>query len=325
VGSIWLTDLDRWLIDAGLDVSVYDNNWKTRSRSSGGYEDVRGIGIHHDASSTGSSEQSACDWGWKNSSDKPIGAIRIGRSGHITIGAAGATNTMGKGGPLNVSRGTIPKDQGNLYMVAIEAANNGIGEAWGTPMLDAYLLMVWTLCDRLGLKHSDVYGHAGYCQPSCPGRKIDPAGPTPGYPNLGNTTGAKTWPDSAFRGYLDKIKPYPPDPSPPKPGTDWRSVGATYSTPPRDYPMQRYGQFDNTEWLQAVLCSMDTLPADGGKPIYNPAWVGYDSKAGVPNGRLYYADATHNALAYWQSKNGLTADGKWGPATADKMYKVRGK
>jgi N-acetylmuramoyl-L-alanine amidase len=216
IGNVWLTSLPDWLDAAGLDVDVYDNNWTTRSRSSGGYEDVRGIGIHHDASSTGSSEMSGCDWGWKNSSDRPIGCIRLWRNGHIIVGAAGATNTMGKGGPLKTSKGTIPLDQGNIYMLAIEAANNGVGEQWSTPMIDAYLGMVHTLCERLGLKHSDVFGHAGYCQPSCPGRKIDPAGPTPGYPNLGGTSGCKTWADSAFRSYLDQRgqQPHPPEPEP---------------------------------------------------------------------------------------------------------------
>jgi hypothetical protein len=231
MGSIWLTELPDWFADAGLDVDVYDNKWMTRSRSSGGYEKILGIGIHHDASSINSSEMSGCDWGWKNSSDRPIGAIRLWRDGHIIIGAAGATNTMGKGGPLKCSNGTIPKDQGNLYMVAIEAANNGVGETWSTPMLDAYLLMVDVLCDELELEYTDVFSHAGYCEPSCPGRKIDPAGPTPGYPNLGGTSGAMTWSDAAFRGYLgERNPPHPPEPTPepeptpPPSGGDWMAT-----------------------------------------------------------------------------------------------------
>lgn len=210
MGQVWLTELDRWLINAGLDVSVYDDQWKTRARSSGGYERVLGIGIHHDASNPNSTDQSACDWAWKNSSDRPIGAIRLGRSGHITVGAAGATNTMGKGGPLTSTHGTIPRDQGNLYMVAIEAGNNGVGETWPRIQIEAYLLMVDTLCSHLGLAHSDVWSHAGYCAPSCPGRKIDPAGPAEGYPNLG----PGTWPDKQFRGYLDALQPEPAPPPP---------------------------------------------------------------------------------------------------------------
>lgn len=216
IGSIWLTELPDWLESAGLRVDVYDNMWSTRSRSSGGYEKVLGIGIHHDASNINSSERSAADYGWKNASDKPIGAIRLWRDGHILVGAAGATNTMGKGGPLTSTKGKIPQDQGNLYMLAIEAGNNGVGEPWGTPMLDAYIGMVTTLCDRLGLSYNDVWGHAGYVQPSCPGRKIDPAGPTPGYPSLGGTSGAKTWKDSDFRALLGTSTqpPHPPEPEP---------------------------------------------------------------------------------------------------------------
>jgi hypothetical protein len=275
MGSIWLTSLPDWLDAAGLDVDVYDSAWTTRSRSSGGYEKVLGIGIHHDASSTGSSEKSACDWGWKNSSDKPIGAIRLARNGHITVGAAGATNTMGKGGPLSTSKGKIPQDQGNLYMVAIEAANNGVGEPWGTPMLDAYLQMVWTLCNKLGLKHSDVFGHAGYCQPSCPGRKIDPAGPTPGYPNLGGTSGKKTWPDSAFRGYLDQRsgthppeQPKPPTtPNPPSTGGDvnWNPTSSTVNGVKDAPPVNETVQNKWNDW--AVIAFLKTIQKQNGLAI----------------------------------------------------------
>ena len=247
MGNVWLTDLPTWLSSAGLRVDVYDDKWTTRSRSSGGYEQVLGIGIHHDAGSVNGSEKGAADYGWKNADDRPIGAIRLWRDGHILVGAAGATNTMGKGGPLKVSKGTIPQDQGNLYMLAIEAANNGVGEPWATQMIDAYLQMVWTLCQKLGLKHSDVYSHAGYCQPTCPGRKIDPAGPTPGYPNLGGTSGAKTWPDSAFRAYLDQRDgTHPPEPTPPPSG------GGTYTVVAGD------------SWWgisQKLGCTMDELVA----------------------------------------------------------------
>lgn len=323
MGSVWLRDLDKWLTAAGLNVSVYDDQWKNRSRSSGGYEAVRGIGIHHDASSIGSSEKSACDWGWKNSSDKPIGCIRLARDGHITVGAAGATNTMGKGGPLTTSRGTIPKDQGNLYMVAIEAANNGVGETWGRQMMDAYIAMVWALCEHLDLQHSDVFGHAGYCQPSCPGRKIDPAGPASGYPNLGGTSGAKTWPDSAFRSYLDAYK-IPPGPTPP-PANDWPTQGAAMTTPPGTPILSKGMVHANVPWLQAVLCSMPKLAADGGGPIFNPDWVGYDTIAPGPSTASLFGQATADSLNYWKSRNSLPSDSRYDTATANAMYKVRKK
>ena len=229
MGSIWLRDLPDVLSDAGLNVTTYAG-WENRARSSGGYDALLGIGIHHDASATGSSDQSAWDWAWKNSSDRPIGAIRLSRSGLICVGAAGATNTMGKGGPLTCSRGTVPKDAGNKYMIAIEAGNNGVGEAWGSIMIDAYISMLAALCRRYGFNASrDIFTHNSYCEPSTPGRKIDPAGPTPSEPSLGGTSGCKIWSHDDVRnlvleelGQVPPPKPTPePEPTPPPSGDDW--------------------------------------------------------------------------------------------------------
>lgn len=216
MGAVWLTSLPSWLSSAGLRVTTY-KGWETRSRSSGGYDAVLAIGLHHDASSPSMSPASAYAWAWQNSSDRPIGAIYLDRTGLICVGAAGATNTMGKGGPLTCSKGTVPKDQGNKFMLAIEAANNGVGERWPKVQVDAYVLMVKTLCSRLGLKPTDVFGHVDYCKPSCPGRKIDPAGPADGYPNLAGTSGKASWNIGAFRSYMGGSTPTPPDPTPPTP------------------------------------------------------------------------------------------------------------
>ena len=41
MGSIWLRELDVWLQDAGLDCEGWPG-WQTRSRSSGGFNGVRG-------------------------------------------------------------------------------------------------------------------------------------------------------------------------------------------------------------------------------------------------------------------------------------------
>ena len=73
------------------------------------------------------------------------------------------------------------------------------------------------------------------------------------------------------------------------------------------------------------MCSMPTLPADGGRPIYNPIWVGKDK---IGDGHVLnhlFGDATYNAVKYWQEKNGLDDDGKFGPITSARMKKVRGK
>lgn len=219
MGDIWLRDLPDVLSDAKLAVVTY-SGWENRSRSSGGYDALLGIGIHHDASNSNSSDQSAWDWAWKNSSDKPIGCIRLGRTGEICVGAAGATNTMGKGGPLTTSKGTIPLDKGNQNMIAIEAGNNGVGETWGSTMIDAYMRMLAALCQAYGFDpNRDIFTHNSYCQPSCPGRKIDPAGPTPSEPTLGGTSGTKIWSHDDVRACVSKImvKPPQPEPAPPTP------------------------------------------------------------------------------------------------------------
>jgi N-acetylmuramoyl-L-alanine amidase len=180
--QIWLLDLPDACAAGGLDVSTYDG-WETRSRSSGGYDDLLGVGYHHDASSASSDDGSSDDYGWLYADDKPIGCMRLHRDGTLVVGAAGATNTMGKGGPLVCSKGNVPQDRGNQTMIAIEAANNGVGEAWPQVQLDAYVALVGALCWWYDLDpQTDVYSHWQYCAPSCPNRKIDPAGPTPSRP-----------------------------------------------------------------------------------------------------------------------------------------------
>ncbi|WP_218214598.1 hypothetical protein, partial [Ursidibacter maritimus] len=71
--------------------------WETRSRSTGGYDNILAIGTHHTASTT--SPDSDCSYMWGGSPDEPIGAVLLDRTDEVTIGAAGATNTQGKGGP----------------------------------------------------------------------------------------------------------------------------------------------------------------------------------------------------------------------------------
>jgi hypothetical protein len=104
-------------------------------------------------------------------------------------------------------------------MIAIEAANNGVGEPWPQVQLDAYVALVGALCWWYDLDpQSDVYSHWQYCAPSCPGRKIDPAGPTPSRPDIGGTSGSATWSTQAFRDAVDAWPP--PDTPNPDPGDD---------------------------------------------------------------------------------------------------------
>jgi len=229
MGSYWLHDIDIPL--TGLPHAYYAG-WETRSRSTGGFDKILGVCIHHTASNT--SPDSDMNYMWNGSPDRPVGNIYLARDGTIWVGTAGAANTQGKGGPLNCSRGTIPLDAGNKFMIAIEAANNGVGEPWPQVQIDSYVALVKQLCDHYGLNvDQDVYGHYDWVAPSCPGRKIDPAGPSP----FGSVNANGTWDINLFRQAVsggvvvpvpppvDPIpvppKPIPPTPTPEPPQEDW--------------------------------------------------------------------------------------------------------
>ena len=190
-GSNWLHDLPTILAAAGIPYRLEDG-WQDRSRSSGGYDRVLGIGTHHTASDT--TPENDLAWMLHNSPDRPIGAMLLDRTGLVHVGAAGATNTQGKGGPVTGSLGVCPQDDGNRNLIAIEAANDGTGEPWPQAQTDCYVKLCAALCAAYNLDPStDIWGHHGYCAPTQPGRKIDPAGPSVFAPAGG------TWSDEVFR------------------------------------------------------------------------------------------------------------------------------
>lgn len=171
MSGIYLTDMAHWLRSAGLNV-IEQAGWQTRARSSGGYASGRPWCImwHHTASNPSSDGQG--DVNYIISADSaPISNLYINRAGTVWVIAAGATNTNGKGGPVNVSRGQIPLDQMNTYAVGIEVANNGVGEAWPEAQIDAFFATSIALTQALGLQADDVCSHSVYAA----GRKIDPA------------------------------------------------------------------------------------------------------------------------------------------------------
>ena len=206
MGSHWLRDLPDVIGGAGLDYRLWPG-WENRARSSGGYDQVWAVFAHHTASSAEPDDD--CSYMWEGSPDQPIGAVLLERSGRVTIGAAGATNTQGKGGPWKLSRGTIPLDKGNAYGIAVEAANNGTGEQWPQAQTDAYTALCKALCDAYGLDPGrDVLAHFEWVEPSCPGRKVDPVGPSP------YAHGADSWDMDRFRDDVTACDtPTPPTPS----------------------------------------------------------------------------------------------------------------
>ena len=172
MGRIWTHDVPQVLRDAGIEVDLWPG-WETRSRSTGGYEKIHAIGAHHTASNT--TRDNDCGYMWDNpyNSARPIGACHLSRTGLVTVGAAGATNTQGRGGPTVTSKGTTPLNQGNLYWYSIEAANAGTGQLWPRVQQDVYVEMCRVLCDLWDLDPlTDVLSHFEWT----PGRKYDPAG-----------------------------------------------------------------------------------------------------------------------------------------------------
>ena len=80
----------------------------------------------------------------------------------------------------------------NSYAVAIEAGNNGVGEAWPKVQQDAYITLVAALCAAYGIPTADCRGHFEWTD-----RKVDPAG------NSAWASGGASWNMDAFRGALD--------------------------------------------------------------------------------------------------------------------------
>lgn len=242
MGNLWLPDMDDWLRDiGGFDVGTWPN-WLTASRGSGGYDDIFGIQVHHDASPASWSLERSSQYGWDQAQYRPVGALRLDRgdSRKWIVGAAGATNTSGKGGPMACSRGTIPLNSGNRYLISIEALNNGVGEVWTLRNLDAYVRGVAALI--IGLRDQGAYDakHGTYrkilLNPLVPGdvgahfewaptRKIDPAGPPD--PFADPTDRYLRWEMDRFRSAVHKMvshlsgetAPPPPNPDPGAPMT----------------------------------------------------------------------------------------------------------
>lgn len=207
----YLTDLDDVVRGAGL-VCQLEPGWETRSRSSGGYASGRPthVMVHHTASGPGSDGQADVNYCCYGSGDRPLANLYLARSGKVWVMAAGCTNTNGKGGPID----NVPADSMNTYAVGIEAANGGTGEPWPGAQTNAYVALVDALCAAYGIPNGHVRAHAEWA----PGRKIDPAGPSPW------ATGGATWNMPAFRSSCASSAGPGPAPGP-EPGPDLEQIG----------------------------------------------------------------------------------------------------
>ena len=179
----YLTDLADVLRGAGLTVTELDG-WRDRSRSSGGYDPgyPSHVMVHHTGSPPSASGESDAYYCALYDEDAPLSNLCLDRDGLWWVLAAGATNTNGKGGPLD----GVAADCMNTAAIGVEA-NGGYGEAWPPAQTASYVAGVRALCDAYGCRY--VRGHLEWA----PTRKIDPAGPSPW------AAGGASWNMDAFR------------------------------------------------------------------------------------------------------------------------------
>lgn len=204
----FLTDLATILRRAGCAVEEV-KGWQTRAAGRGGYAAGRPthVIVHHTASppSTDGARDLAYILG---SPVAPIGNLYLSRTGTFHVVAAGTANTNGVGSSKPWGGG-VPDNAMNSYSVAIEAANTGVGEPWPTAQTDAYVRGVAALCLAYGIPVAHVRAHAEWS----PGRKIDPAGPSPW------AAGRATWNMDGFRTSVaaEMARQTTPDAGPPRP------------------------------------------------------------------------------------------------------------
>lgn len=285
MGTIWLHNLPDVL--AGLPNLSFYQGWESRSRASGGYDKLMSIFVHHTASQT--SAENDTRYQWVNARERPIGAIYLGRGGEIIVGAAGATNCQGVGGPRSTSKGTIPANRGNGNGIAIEAANAGTGEVWPDVQQDAYVALCQRLCNGYGFDPArDICSHWEWTT-----RKIDPAG------NSRYATGGAKWDMNAFRNDVAGVIVTPPPTEPPP------------VEPPPTQP---------TKWWDSLMQQLPVLRKGSNgiavkKMQHLLAAAGAMDPANVSNYDGAFGSGTESALKKFQGWAGGTQDGVCGPWT----------
>jgi hypothetical protein len=276
VGSRWLHDLPQAL--AGIPEIGWYPGWETRSRSSGGFDNLYGIVCHHTATNPALSFDGYCRLAWQTHPERPVANINLGRGGEITVGVAGASNHAGKGGPRNTSKGMVPLDSGNRYLIGIEALNTGVGEPWGETMQDRYIALVQALCNHYGfVVASDIMSHHEWT----PSRKIDPAGPS----RFGSINRSGTWDMDIFRSTVAGAPaprpdpPIPPTPTPTPPTEDWMASLPT---------IKKGDKGDYVERMQHLLAA-----------------AGYLNPANTANYDGVWGNGTESAKVKFDNEHGL--------------------
>lgn len=159
---VWLADVLR---KAGLKV-IEKPNWKTRGH--GDMKGVRGILCHHTAEAIDSNTDPVSDLLMNGRPDLkgPLSQLGLGQDGTYYVIAAGKAYHAGRGAwpPMGLI------DNGNSWLIGIEAENNGLKEVWPEVQLDAYARGCAAMIAHLKLGVDKVIGHKEYA----PKRKTDP-------------------------------------------------------------------------------------------------------------------------------------------------------
>lgn len=248
MGSVWLNGRNLAIPSLADVVRAYGASefyrtiemdlWKDISRASGGYPGrSKGVSHHHDAGSKAMDGFPSASYETYRAVAKPITNLHLSRACDVFVCAAGATNTIGAGGPM----GDFAYNDGNAWQIGIEAGNNGLGEVWPDAQVRAYV----ELSARLYIGYGKLFGWRLPLDPNqffdhrrwAPGRKIDrkgEAGCTINGVRYQFSTGYNYWNTTLYYNVVsmrvEQITAPPPTPipTPPTPTPD--------PTPPQPQP-----------------------------------------------------------------------------------------
>ena len=273
------------VIEVGSGRSSTGDAWKSRARSSGGYDGGKPNHVitHHTA--TGASAD-----GWPDvnyclfaASARPLMNLYISRNGTIFVCAAGATNTNGSG---KDPCGATTDNNMNRDAIGVEAGNDGRGEPWPEPQQDCYVKLCRELGNAYGIPVGRIHSHFEYA----PTRKVDCAGQSR------YATGANKWNMNQFRG----------------------DVAAATTPPPTEPPPTQPPPTQPTDWWTPLMQSMPTLRKGNSGAFVKRmqhllAAAGAMDPANTGNYDGVFGSGTESALKKFQGWAGGVQDGVCGP------------
>ena len=160
-----------WLADAlraggcTVDETIVPD-WKNRGHTDGPFTPIGVLGHHTAGPATGDLPSLRTVRDGRPGLDGPLSNVMLSRSGVWVPIAAGRCWHAGAG-----SCPWVPGDDGNGYLLGIEAESAGTGD-WTPAQLDAYPQGVAALLAHLDARENRFLGHLEWA----PLRKIDPAG-----------------------------------------------------------------------------------------------------------------------------------------------------